>query len=139
MCFFELRVVDKKRNILTWIVETVFNTTKRGRHPLGGSVSPPTAATPPSLKRARHDSESNSPLVTGDQDMEAPLAVQLSQSMDSVNTATGEEEVSFVYSRKTIEFIPYLSFRYGKETLRLGKIFFCFPDDFSATICMPQG
>lgn len=26
--------------------------------------------------------------------MEAPLAVTLSQSMDSVNTATGEEEVS---------------------------------------------
>lgn len=64
-------------------------------------MSPPTAATPPppSLKRARHDDDRGSvesSLVTGDQDMEAPLAVQLSQSMDSVNTSAGEEEVGLI-------------------------------------------
>lgn len=63
---------------------------------------PPAAVPPPSLKRARRDSESSpsqSPVTctaatTANDQMEAPLAVALSQSMDSVNTATGEEEVS---------------------------------------------
>lgn len=64
---------------------------------------PPAAVPPPSLKRARRDSESSpshSPTglpvaaATANDQMEAPLAVTLSQSMDSVNTATGEEEVS---------------------------------------------
>jgi ATP-dependent Zn protease len=78
-------------------VETAFNTTKRGRHPLGDDLSPTPAATPPSLKRARHDSESSSPLAASDQDMEAPLGVALSQSMDSVNTNNGEEEVRTLF------------------------------------------
>lgn len=74
---------------------------------------PPAAVPPPSLKRARRDSESSpsqSPVTctaaaTASDQMEAPLAVALSQSMDSVNTATGEEEVSFCF----VCFVLFLS------------------------------
>lgn len=108
----QLYEVDLVANVNT--VETAFSSTagaatKRGRHPLVGNLSPPTAATPPSLKRPRHDhavessaaaTAAGSPVIaaaaaspTTELDiMEAPLT--LSQSMDSVNTATGEEEVS---------------------------------------------
>lgn len=58
---------------------------------------------PPLLKRARLEDEPQSPVTTApsphapDQGMETPLAVALSQSMDSVNTATGEEEVRTLF------------------------------------------
>lgn len=68
-----------------------FCNVKRGGNPQRDAPSPP------SLKRARLDLESDNCPVLGDQDMEAPLAVTLSQSMDSVNTATGEEEVSLLF------------------------------------------
>lgn len=42
-------------------------------------------------KRARRESDTT---PSSPSQMEAPLAVALSQSMDSVNTAAGEEEVS---------------------------------------------
>lgn len=67
---------------------------KRGRHPLGDSASPLPGATPPSLKRARHQGV-RSPSV--DLEMEAPLSVALSQSMDSVSTNNGEEEVRTLF------------------------------------------
>lgn len=83
-------------------MEAILNaTSKRGRHPLGGSSI---SVSPPLLKRARLEDEPQSPICSPvatapsphapDQGMETPLAVALSQSMDSVNTATGEEEVS---------------------------------------------
>lgn len=76
--------------------------TKRGRHPLGDSTSPTPATIPPHHKRARYDSPGSACITSiTEQDMEAPLGVTLSQSMDSVNTNNGEEEVSinFFYLR----------------------------------------
>lgn len=70
-------------------------TTKRGRHPLGDSTSPTPAATPPQQKRIRYDSPGSASTTSSvEQDMDAPLSVALSQSMDSVNTNNSEEEVS---------------------------------------------
>lgn len=80
---------------VTWIVESVLTNTKRGRHPLGDSPSPTPAATPPQQKRAKFDSFGSACITSKtEQAMEAPLGVTLSQSMDSVNTNNGEEEVS---------------------------------------------
>lgn len=75
-------------------MESVLTNTKRGRHPLGDSTSPTPAATPPQQKRAKFDSFGSAYISSTEQAMEAPLGVSLSQSMDSVNTNNGEEEVS---------------------------------------------
>jgi len=95
-------------------VEAYYSTTKRNREHLigGGNLSPPlppppSAASSPAFKRQRRESVSPpQPTVLPQQNcstapgtrmsisatsMEAPNA--LSQSMDSVNTVTGEEEV----------------------------------------------
>jgi len=95
-------------------VEAYCSTTKRNREHLigGGNLSPPlppppSAASSPAFKRQRRQSVSppqptvlpqqNCSTATGTRmsisatSMEAPNA--LSQSMDSVNTVTGEEEV----------------------------------------------
>lgn len=74
--------------------------TKRGRHPLGDSTSPTPAATPPQQKRAKFDSPGSACITSSkEEDMDAPLGVTLSQSMDSVNTNNGEEEVSDFLSK----------------------------------------
>lgn len=101
---------NENNNYITQIVENYYSTTKRIReHSIaGGNLSPPLP--PPALKRQRRESLSlpqpTVPLAPSQQNcspvavtrmsisaasMEAPNA--LSQSMDSVSTVTGEEEV----------------------------------------------
>ena len=109
----------------------VAEATKRGRQPppLGGEEScrqpivSVAAAAPPSLKRARHDTSSAENKSEDNNPMEAPLAVALSQSMDSVNTATGEEEVSVSIRSvsRTVGHVAFLpdSFLFGFWVLDL--------------------
>ncbi|KAL1505299.1 hypothetical protein ABEB36_004894 [Hypothenemus hampei] len=81
------------------VVVIVLNGPKRGRHPPATGDTRVPAATvtpPPSLKRVKHEG-------VQEQDMEAPLSVALSQSMDSVNTNNGEEEFPWLTENNEFE------------------------------------